>query len=593
MDFTRSLGLMWHGHRAFLQCRRVRPFPHSPIPPFPQNKARRRRHKSSAEYKMTQDSTTPRAAITTPHYLASEAGRRVLDRGGNALEAIVAAGAVLAVVYPQMCTLGGDAFYLIHNAATGELTGINASGKSGEKASRALYRDKKLSAIPSRGALAAITVPGIVSGWDLALAYSSSAMEGKLSLASLLEDARRYAEEGFPITPSLANWIVEDTQTDNTGRHNLQRFAGFAKIFLPDGAPLKPMDILRQPDLARTLEILASAGSRAFYEGEIARALVRGLAREGGILTEKDLASQKAFFVQPLQTPYREYTACNLPPNCQGLSSLQILGMLNCFDAQALGEGTAAFYHVLTEAVKRAFADRERYVTDPDFSKVDYAALLAPDYLASMARELPMDGVGSYLLPSLSPKGDTVWLGCVDAQGNAVSYIQSIYHDFGSGIVPEGTGILLQNRGSFFSLDERHANTLEPCKRTMHTLNPPMLLKDGKPYLVYGTMGGDGQPQTQAVIASRIVDFGMSAEDAVAAPRFLYGRTWGDESGSLKLEGRIRADVGARLAELGHSVEYVENFSQSMGHAGAILVHGDGSVEAATDPRSDGLAISL
>ena len=243
--------------------------------------------------------------------------------------------------------------------------------------------------------------------------------------------------------------------------------------------------------------------------------------------------------------------------------------------------------------MKRAFADRERYVTDPAFSKTDYASLLAPDYLASMARSLPMNGVGNYLLPSLSPQGDTVWLGCVDKAGNAVSYIQSIYHDFGSGIIPEDTGVILQNRGSFFSLDEKHANALEPMKRTMHTLNPPMLLKNGKPYLVYGTMGGDGQPQTQAVIASRVVDFGMSPKDAVAAPRFLYGRTWGDNSTTLKLEGRVRPEVGKRLAELGHSVEYLDNFTETMGHAGAIVVKEDRSVETATDPRSDGLALTL
>ena len=542
---------------------------------------------------MIQQSTSPRAAITTPHYLASEAGRRVLADGGNAIEAIVAAGAVLAVVYPQMCTLGGDAFYLVHNARTGELRGINASGKSGSKVNRKVYEEKRLSTIPSRGPLAAITVPGIVSGWDLALEYSSQTMRGTFSLAHLLGDARSHAERGFPITRSLSDWIVGDTKVDDTGRHNLQQYKGFAKIFYPGGRPLRPMETLRQPDLARTLATIADKGPRSFYEGSLAKALVKGLADVGGLLTEDDFASQRAFFVEPLRTAYRNCTACNLPPNCQGLSSLQILGIFNCFDARALGEGTAAFYHVLTEAVKRAFADRERYVTDPDFSGTDFASLLDPDYLASMARSLPMDRVGNYLLPSLSPQGDTVWLGCVDREGNAVSYIQSIYHDFGSGIIPEGTGVILQNRGSFFSLDEKHANALEPMKRTMHTLNPPMLLKDGKPYLVYGTMGGDGQPQTQAVIASRIVDFCMSPEDAVAAPRFLYGRTWGDDSTTLKLEGRIRADVGAQLASLGHNIEYVENFSQSMGHAGAILVKEDGSVDAATDPRSDGLALTL
>ncbi len=541
---------------------------------------------------MTQQSTSPRAAITTPHYLATEAGHSVLARGGNALEAIIAAGAVLAVVYPAMCTIGGDAFYLIHNAADGALTGINASGKAGEKVSCKVYEDLGLAAVPSRGPLAAITVPGIVSGWDLALQYSASAMAGTFSLATLLEQARVYAEEGFPLTQSMADWIAEDTKVDDTGRHNLQQYAGFAGIFTPHGRPLQAMETLRQPELAATLALLAEEGPGTFYEGRLAKALVQGLADVGGLLTAKDFAEHKAMFVEPLRTAYRDCTACNLPPNCQGLTSLQILGMLNCFDVQAMGEGSTAWYHVMTEAVKRAFADREKYVTDPAFTKIDYTSLLDPACLADMARSLPMDKVGNYRLPSLSPQGDTVWLGCVDAQGNAVSYIQSIYHDFGSGIIPAGTGVVLQNRGSFFSLDRHHANVLEPGKRTMHTLNPPMLLKNGKPWLVYGTMGGDGQPQTQAAIASRIVDFGMSPKDAVAAPRFLYGRTWGDDSTTLKLEGRIRADVGRALQELGHSVEYLANFTSTMGHAGAILVQDDGTVDAATDPRSDGLALT-
>lgn len=540
---------------------------------------------------MTQTTLSPGAAITTPHYLATEAGHRVLAQGGNALEAIIAAGAVLAVVYPQMCTIGGDAFYLVYNAADGDLRGINASGRAGEKVSCKLYEDLHLAAIPSRGPLAAITVPGLVSGWELALQYSSSVMQGAFSLAQLLEKARVYAEEGFPVTRSVADWIAEDTKVDSTGRHHLQRFAGFASTFLPEGRPLQPMETLRQPELAATLAILAEEGPWSFYEGRLAKALVDGLAAEGGLLTEEDFASHRAMFVEPLRTAFRDCTACNLPPNCQGLTSLQILGMLNCFDVPAMGEGSPAWYHLLTEAVKRAFADRETYVTDPAFTTTDYAALLDSGYLADMARSLPMDKAGSYILPSLSPQGDTVWLGCVDAAGNAVSYIQSIYHDFGSGIIPAGTGVLLQNRGSFFSLDPAHANVLAPGKRTMHTLNPPMLLKNGRPYLVYGTMGGDGQPQTQAAIVSRILDFGMSPREAVTAPRFLYGRTWGDDSTTLKLEGRVRADVGKALRDLGHRVEYLANFSQSMGHAGAILLHEDGSVEAATDPRSDGLAL--
>ncbi len=532
-----------------------------------------------------------RGMITTPHYLASQTGLHILRRGGCAIEAAIAAAAVLCVVYPQMCTLGGDNFWLIFNAADRELKGLNASGRSGSKVTRTVYENLGLAQIPSRGPLAAITVPGVVSGWDKALQYAREHMQARHSLGELLEDALVYAEEGFPVSKSLADWILMDTDTQDTEQRCLQRFPGFARIFLPDGHPLQACTRLRQPDLARSLRLLADQGAAAFYEGELAHALVRGLRDAGGLLTEEDFARHTADWVEPLTTSYRQYTACNLPPNTQGLSSLQILALANTLDLQALGEGSADYYHYLIEATKLAFADRERFVTDPAFMQAPLEHLLSREYIKSQAARMDRSRTQDFA-SLLDPQGDTIWLGVVDGAGNAVSLIQSIYNDFGSGIVPQGTGILLQNRGSFFSLNPKHPNTLEPGKRTMHTLNPPMILENGRPRLVYGTMGGEGQPQTQAALVTRILDFGMTPQEAIDAPRWLYGRTWGASSNTVKLEARIDKAVARELEARGHVVEYVADYSDTMGHAGAILIDQEnGILQGGTDPRSDGQAL--
>lgn len=257
---------------------------------------------------------------------------------------------------------------------------------------------------------------------------------------------------------------------------------------------------------------------------------------------------------------------------------------------KALGEGSADYYHVIIEATKQAFADRDKYLTDPEFAEIPLDKLLSVNHGKEQAARIDMQKAATKVEP-LDPKGDTIWLGVVDKDGNAVSLIQSIYHDFGSGIVAKDTGVILQNRGSFFSLDPKHVNALMPHKRTFHTLNPAMLLKNGKPYLVYGTMGGEGQPQTQAAIATRVVDFGMTPQEAINAPRWLYGRTWGKASNDLKMEGRIPKSVLDELVKRGHPVKAVDDFTDTMGHAGAILVNQEaGVMQGGTDPRGDGLA---
>ena len=534
-----------------------------------------------------------RGVVTSPNYLASQAGLDVLRRGGTAVDAAIATASTLAVVYPQMCTLGGDNFWLIYNAKTGELKALNASGRSGEKATIDFYASKGLKKIPSRGYIAANTVPGVVSGWDAAYAYSKETMGSKMKWKELLASATDYAANGFPVSTSLAYWSKINTNPADSEFRNLQRFDAFRKTYLhADGSPYTVGEVMRLPDLAVTLNQIADKGAQAFYKGDIAKRMVADLQANGGLLTLNDFASHKADWVNPISVNYRGYKAVNFPPNTQGMASLEILNVLNNFDIKAMGEGTADYYHALIEATKEAFVDRDKYLSDPDFVKIPLDYLLSPKHGKDQAARISMSKAATNLTP-LDPKGDTIWLGVVDAQGNAVSLIQSIYHDFGSGIVAGGTGVLLQNRGSFFSLDPQHVNHLEPRKRTFHTLNPAMLLKNGKPYLVYGTMGGEGQPQTQAAIVTRVVDFGMTPQEAIAAPRWLYGRTWGASSNDLKLEGRIPQKVADELKRRGHPVRLIENYTDTMGHAGAILVDQTTGVrQGGTDPRGDGAAVA-
>ncbi|MBO4313016.1 MAG: gamma-glutamyltransferase [Desulfovibrio sp.] len=533
--------------------------------------------------------------VSSPHHLASQAGLDILRHGGTVVDAAIAAAAVLTVVYPQMCTLGGDAFWLIHNASTGETVGINASGRSGERATRAFYAALGLKAIPSRGPLAANTVPGIVSGWDAAWRYSRMRMGSQYPWAGLLACASDLAREGAPVSASLAFWERRDAEDSDNVFGGLPRFSGFSETFLDGGKAFSAGEILRQPDLARTFDRIAAGGAEEFYCGETAERIVGGLAAEGGLLTLNDFAAHRADFVTPLTVGYRGFTACNLPPNTQGIASLAILRILENFDVRdlwgaAMSDSPGAdYYHVIVEATKLAFSDRDRWVTDPDFSEIPVTEILSAGHARRQAERIDMRRAQSFAAP-LDPHGDTIWLGTADAAGNAVSMIQSVYHDFGSGFVPKGTGVLLQNRGCFFSLDPRAVNCLAPRKRTLHTLNPAMLLKDGRPYLVYGTMGGEGQPQTQTALATRIVDMGQGPGEAVDAPRWLYGRAWGNADNDLKLEGRISNAVAEELAHRGHRVTMVGEYDSLMGHAGAILYRKNGLLQGASDPRSDGAA---
>ena len=528
--------------------------------------------------------------VTTPHYLASQAALEVLHKGGNAVEAAVAAASTIAVVYPHMNGIGGDNFWLIYNAKTKEMKALNSSGRAGENATIEFYKNAGFNKIPARGPLAANTVPGAVAGWEAVHKYAAESIGNKLEWKELLAQSIHYAKEGFPTTASQAYWATVNLEEDMEFRM-LQRFDEFSNIFLKDGESYQEGDMFVQADLGKTLETIATEGPRSFYEGEIAEKIVADLQRLGGILTLNDFKEHTSDWVEPLTVDYRGYQAYNLPPNTQGMASLSILNILNHLNVAKVKEGSEAYYHMLVEAIKLAFIDRDQYLTDPAFADIPLDELLSKARGEELAN-IVAESLQPKELQPLDAKGDTVWYGIVDKEGNAVSIIQSIYHEFGSGIIPRGTGVLLQNRGSYFSLDAQHINCLAPRKRTFHTLNPAMLLKNGRPALVYGTMGGEGQPQTQAMLVTRIIDYGMSVQAAIEAPRFLYGRTWGATSNTLKLEGRIQKEVQEQLAARGHEIEVLADFTDIMGHAGAIYIDEETDVKfGGADPRGDGVAI--
>jgi len=534
----------------------------------------------------------PNGIVTTPHYLASAAALEVLEDGGNAVDAAIAAQAALAVVYPHYTGLGGDAFWLIYNAKTKEVKALNASGRSGEKTTIDFYKQKGFDVIPSRGYLAANTVPGTVSGWGEAYKYAKKSMGNSMDLDNVLKRAIQYAEKGYPVTPNQESWTISAIDTKDKELKNLQRFETFRKTFLkPNGEPYKAGEMLVQKDLANTLKIIANKGTDAFYKGDIGKKIAADIQANGGSLTYNDFANHKADWVNPITVDYRGYQAYNVPPNSQGMASLSILNILNNFDLKSMGEGTADYYHVMVEATKQAFADRDKWLTDPDFVKIPVDQLLSKEHGKQMADRIDMKKAAKAVEP-LDPKGDTVWLGIVDKDGNAVSVIQSHYFDWGAGVVAKDTGVLLQNRGSFFSLDKNNINHLEPKKRTFHTLNPAMLLKDGKPYMLYGTQGGEGQPQTQAALVTRFVDFGFSVQDAIEAPRWLHGRNWGDSANDLKMEGRIPQSVMDELIRRGHPVKKIDNYTDQVGQSGMVVIDPKTNVKfGGADPRGEGASI--
>ncbi len=525
-----------------------------------------------------------RGMVVAPHHLAAQAGASVLRDGGNAVEAMLAAAATIAVVYPHMNGLGGDNFWLI--SSSGRVpTAIDACGPAAARATIDSYRSAGHDTVPERGPHAALTVAGAVGGWQLAM-EEARALGGRLPLKRLLEDAMAYAREGFAASAKQAlNTAGKD------GRLHAQ--PGFAATYLVEGAAPQAGTRFVNAPLATVIERLAVAGLDDFYRGDVARAMAADLEAAGSPLRLGDFEAFRARRVIPLSVRLRHGTVYNLPPPTQGLASLMILGLAEQLpDAAA---ETFAYVHQLVECTKRAFLVRDRYVTDPAHMRIDAQAQLETANLKALASRIDLERAMPW--PQPAQDGDTVWLGAIDADGNAVSFIQSIYWEFGSGVVLPSTGIVWQNRGMSFSLDPAHHNALAPGRRPLHTIQPALALLDDGRVMPYGTMGGEGQPQTQSAIYTRHVVHGQGLQEAISRPRWLLGRTWGADKTNLRMESRFDPGLVDALSRAGHDVELVGPFEDAMGHSGALVLHRSGPraglIEGASDPRSDGSAAAI
>ena len=537
---------------------------------------------------MRQTLTSPRGMVTAPHHLAASSACAVLREGGNAIEAMVAAAATIAVVYPHMNAIGGDGFWLISEPGHAPVA-IDACGRAAGAATLDFYAGH--TAIPGRGPLAANTVAGAISGWQEALRHSER-LGGKLPVARLLQDAIWYAREGAPVTQSQVNFTAKFLP-------ELAHIPGFAGQFLDAPAAsgaageVPAVNTLRRyPALARTLQTLADKGLDDYYRGSVAGAIAAEHARLGGPLRLADLHAHSASSVTPLSVRVTGATLYNMTPPTQGLASLMILAI---FDRLRVRHGIqeadgAPYVHALVEATKQAFKVRNRFIADPatmDRMGVNPQQFLSDSFIDSCVEAVDMDKALPW--PERSIPGDTIWMGTADAQGRMVSYIQSVYWEFGSGVVLADTGIAWQNRGSSFSLDPASHLVLAPHKKPFHTLNPAHARFDDGRHMVYGNMGGDGQPQSQSAVFSRYAFYGQTLQHAVSAPRWLLGKTWGQETTTLKFENRFDPQVMQTLSSAGHDVEILGDYSDTMGHAGAIVRQADGLYLGAADPRSDGL----
>jgi oxamate amidohydrolase len=528
---------------------------------------------------MSDTPTFTSAAVAAPHRLASLAGRDVLVQGGNAIEAMVAMAATIAVIYPHMNSVGGDAFWVIREPG-GRMRAIEACGPAGSLATRERYAKKGYDAIPFRGPEAAVTVAGAVGGWKAALDYAKS-LGGRMPLVEILAQAIGHARDGYAVS------VSEGRDKPNL-ESELLAAPGFIETFRPGGEKPKQGDIRRMPALAATLAHLADVGLDDFYRGDVGREIAADLERIGAPITRSDLQSFRTAVREPLQVRLRKATIYNKAPPTQGIAALLILGIYERLGIT--GREGVRHHHGLIESTKRAFRIRDQVVTDYDRLKHDPASFLTPDVFEREAAAIDMKRAAPF--PLKIDKGDTVWMGAIDDSGLAVSYIQSIYWEWGSGCVLPATGIHWQNRGASFSLDPNAVNPLEPGRRPFHTLNPALAAFDDGRVMCYGAMGGDGQPQFQAQIFTRYADLGEPVLQAVDAPRWLLGRTWGSSSTSLKMESRFDPSIMEGLAQMGHDVEELGvPYSEGVGHAGMLVKYPrDRRVEATHDPRSDGTA---
>ncbi len=527
---------------------------------------------------------SPRGMVTSPHSLASAAGADVLRAGGSAVDAAIATAAVLGVIYPHMTGMGGDAFWLIHDATTGKVRYLNGGGRAAANADPRFFTDKGLTEVPFRGIWpATLTTPGAVASWCAAhTAY------GRLDLPRILASAIDYAQHGYPVSQRLAGWM-QRSQADCSAQ------PGWSALFTPEGSLAQTGETRRNPALARTLQAVAEQGHAGFYQGETGQALAALSQQHGGFFTAHDLAQQQAEWGEPLVGSYRDLTLYQTPAPTQGFTVLQMLKLVEPFGLHQKDFFDPERIHLMVQAKQISYHDRDRWLGDPAFTDLPMARLLSDEYLdqrrhlIDTQRTLAWDQVPSYG----SLRGDTVYIAVVDEQGQAVSLIHSLYGAFGSGVVSLDTGVLLQNRSAYFSLQDGHPNVLAPGKIPLHTLIASIGFRHNKLWSVMGCMGADGQPQIQFQAYSAMVDHGLDIQQAVEAPRWLSGRfALGEARDTLHVESRFGNATLDALAAKGHVLNRWGAWNELAGHAHGITLEGPQQTRfGGSDPRSDGAAI--
>ena len=513
----------------------------------------------------------PYGMVAASHPLAAQVGIDILKAGGNAIDAAVAVNAVLGLVEPHMNGVGGDLFAIVWDAETERLYGLNATGRAPYELNRQVFERQNLDRVPGTGPLT-WTVPGAVDGWDQLLTRF-----GTMSFAEILAPAIAYGRDGFPVSEIIqGQWAASE--------RTLAEWPTSAATYLPNGRPPEVGEVFRNPGLVSTYEAIAQGGRDAFYRGEIARKIVAFSESNGGYFTMPDFADHSSVWVEPVTSSYRGYDVWEIPPNSSGIVALMMLNILEGYDIASMGHNSAEVLHLITEAKKLAFADRDRYVADADANTLPTAELISKEY-AERRRALIDRSRASETMRAGDPtdNAETVYLTVVDKDRNAVSLIESIFGGFGSKVVPADLGFALQNRGSGFSLESGHFNSLEPHKRSLHTNMPAFVTKDGQPWLSFGVMGGAMQPQGHTQVLLNIIDFGMNLQEAGDAARVRHG-------GSVQVEPGVTDAVIAELERMGHRVQRAGG--GGMGGYQAIMIHSEtGMLHAGTDPRKDGAAI--
>ena len=515
----------------------------------------------------------------TSHPLATQTAIEVLQRGGNAIDAAIAANAVLGLMEPTGCGIGGDLFAIIWSADDNKLYGLNSSGPAPKNISIDKLLAKNLEQIPPYGPLP-VTVPGAVAGWkELHNKF------GSLPFENLFQEAIDYSENGFPVTEVVAYYL-------DLSAERFSSYPNFKEVWMPKGKTPSKGDVFKNPQLASTYKKIAITGGKDFYEGEIANEIVRFINEQGGYFTLDDLKNYSPEWIEPVSTNYRGYEVWELPPNGQGIAALQILNILENYDIQKLGFGSAEYIHLFTEAKKVVYEDRAKYYADQNFSNVPVSELISKEYAKSRMRLIDLKNASKSFNPGNLEDGDTIYLTVSDKYGNMVSLIQSNYRGMGSGMVPNNLGFMLQDRGEMFSLDKNHKNSLVGGKRPFHTIIPAFITKDGKPYISFGLMGGAMQPQGHAQIVINIVDFKMNLQEAGDAPRIRHvgsSQPTGEkmlDGGYLSLEKGISEEEINKLKKLGHKFQYDLG---GFGGYQAIMLK-DGVYYGASDSRKDGQA---